>query len=251
MEYTVKQVCKLAGVSARTLHWYDEIGLLKPVTLGDNGYRQYDEESLLRLQQILFFRELGLGLKDIQAVLDQPGFNRLGALELHRTYLGREKERLERLIHTVDRTIAHLKGENEMSDESLFEGFDEETQERYAQEARERWGETANQSLKLWNSYPAEKKNQILQNGKEITLALRDAMPLGAAHPTVQALIERYHRHMGNFYECSYEILLALGNMYVEDERFRATFTKIDPAMPEFLQQAIQLYCKQKGKIGD
>jgi len=249
MGYTVKQVCKLAGVSARTLHWYDEIGLLKPVGIGDNGYRQYDEDSLLRLQQILFFRELGFGLKDIQRVIDQPGFNRLEALEMHRTYLNREKERLECLVRTVDRTIAHLKGENAMSDDNLFEGFDEKTQESYAREARERWGDTAIQSQQLWNSYSTDQKNKILQDGRNLMLALRDAMPLGAAHPSVQALIERYHHHMGNFYDCSYEVLLGLGRMYVEDDRFRATFTKMDPAMPEFMLQAIQLYCKQKGGI--
>ena len=124
MAYTIKQLADLAGVSIRTLHYYDEIGLLKPTSYGENGYRYYDEQAVLRLQQILFFRELDFSLDDVKDILDQPEFDVLHALREHRQALEQKVTRLNRLINTVDNTISHLKGELEMSQKSFFEGFD-------------------------------------------------------------------------------------------------------------------------------
>ncbi len=139
--YTVKQLSDLAGVSVRTLHYYDEIGLLRPAAHGDNRYRYYDEEALLRLQQILFFRELDFSLGDIKEIMDRPDFNLIEALQAHRQALKQRAGRLHRLISTVDKTILHLKGEPEMSPQSLFEEFSEEKQKAYEDEIRRRYGD--------------------------------------------------------------------------------------------------------------
>ena len=121
--YTVKQLSRLAGVSVRTLHYYDEIGLLRPSRVGENGYRFYADLAVLRLQQILFYKELGLSLDEIGQVLEQPEFDVLRALEAHREALRQRLGRLRRLMETLDRTIAHLKGEKIMQTQDLFAGF--------------------------------------------------------------------------------------------------------------------------------
>ena len=127
----------MAGVTPRTLHHYDEIGLLKPSRIGDNGYRYYGEESLLKLQQILFYRELDFPLDDIRKIMGRRDFDVLSALETHKESLTRQMERTKRLLVTVDNTINHIKGEKLMSQKGLFEGFSEEEQEKYALEAEQ------------------------------------------------------------------------------------------------------------------
>jgi DNA-binding transcriptional MerR regulator len=128
--YTVKQLADLAEVSGRTLHYYDEIGLLKPSAVGANNYRYYDDDALFRLQQILFFREMGLELQQIKAILDDPGFDRVTALQTHRQQLQTKIERLQTLIQTVDSTIMHLMGEVNMSKKKIFQGFSTEKQKQ-------------------------------------------------------------------------------------------------------------------------
>ena len=123
MTYTVKKLAQLSGVSIRTLHYYDEIGLLKPTYHGANGYRYYEESELLRLQQILFFRELGFDLKQIEKVLNRGDFDKLKALSSHRQVLEKDLERTRRLIKTIDKTIEHLKGKTKMKDKDIFDGF--------------------------------------------------------------------------------------------------------------------------------
>ena len=149
MTYTIKEIADLAGVTTRTLHYYDEIGLLSPAGKADNGYRNYNQKSLLRLQQILFFRELGVPLKEIQFLMSRPDFSLLEAREQHRSALQARAERLDRLIDTVDQTIATVKGEWNMTAKDYFEGFDET---HYEAEARERWGQTNQyaESQKKW-----------------------------------------------------------------------------------------------------
>jgi DNA-binding transcriptional MerR regulator len=128
--YTVKQLSELAGVSIRTLHYYDEIELLKPSAVGDNGYRYYDEDAVYRLQQILFFREMDLGLLQIKDIVDSPDFDLVAALNQHRDALQAKIDRLQNLIQTVDSTIMHLVGEVEMSKKQLFTAFNEEEEKR-------------------------------------------------------------------------------------------------------------------------
>jgi DNA-binding transcriptional MerR regulator len=123
MSYTVKQLSKLAGVSVRTLHYYDEIELLKPDAIRTNGYREYGDEAVLKLQQIMFYRELDLSLEEIKAVVSRPDFDAVAALEKHRISLQGQARRLERLIRTVENTILYMKGVKEMSQKQLFEAF--------------------------------------------------------------------------------------------------------------------------------
>jgi DNA-binding transcriptional MerR regulator len=129
--YTVKQLSNLAGVSVRTLHYYDEIGLLKPSSVGANGYRRYTDESLFRLQQILFYREMDLDLMKIKQIMEAKDFDLVSALQSHRQTLQDKMDRLQTLIKTVDTTIMHLIGEVNMSKKKIFEGFSEEKQKQY------------------------------------------------------------------------------------------------------------------------
>ena len=149
--FTVKQLSKLAGVTPRTLHHYDDIGLLKPSRVGDNGYRYYGEEALLKLQQILFYRELDFPLDDIKKIMGRRDFDVVGALYSHKEALQRQAARLNRLLATVDNTINHLKGEKIMSQKNYFEGFSEEEQEKYALEAEQLYDpETVRESNRKW-----------------------------------------------------------------------------------------------------
>lgn len=123
MEYTVHELAKLAGITARTIRYYDQIGLLKPARINSSGYRIYGEAEVDKLQQILFYRELGVGLGDIRKIINSPSFNRLEALKEHRAKLLDEKKRLELLIANVEKTIAMLEGRTVISDKEKFEGF--------------------------------------------------------------------------------------------------------------------------------
>lgn len=245
--YTVRQLASMAGVSARTLHYYDQIGLLKPARNPDNGYRLYARPALLRLQQILFLRELGLSLEEIQAILDRPGFDLLPALEQHRQALKERQERLGRLLETVERTILNLKGGIEMENTELFAGFSDEKQQEYEEEIRQRFGEEKlRQSQQRWGSYSEEKKRQILEEGGANYRSLAAAMPFGPASPQAQEGIARWHQHLRYFYEPSTEILLGLAEAYNEDFRFAEFFQRIHPDLAGFMRQAIKIYCQGK-----
>src|SRR5215469_8091217 len=197
--YTVKQVAKLSGVTVRTLHHYDQVGLLKPAQVGENGYRYYGREELLRLQQILFHRELELPLEAIADVLDRPDFDRLGALKRHRKTLSLKASRYRRLIKTLDRTLDALEGETEMSDEDLYKGFAPEKQAEYEAQLIDRFGEQARASieaskvaLKSWSKADWERSGrEHAEVEAGMGKALADGLP--ADSEPVQALIRRHH----------------------------------------------------------
>ena len=245
MNYTVKQLADLAGVSRRTLHHYDEIGLLKPSSVTQNNYRNYDEEALLRLQQILFYRELGLSLSETKEILNQPDFDVLQSLEAHRVELQKRVERLNHLINTVEKTILHLNGGITMSRKQVFEGFNQEQVEEYAEEARQRWDpKLVNESMMLWKSYSEEKKKAIGAEGEANYWEIFDNRDKGYNSPEVQAGVAKWHQHLRYFYEPTIEILSGLGYGYRDDPDFRATFEKFSPEFPDFLCEAIQFYCE-------
>ncbi len=246
-QFTVKQLARMAGVSARTLHYYDQIGLLKPSRDPRNGYRIYTRPALLRLQQILFLRVLDLSLEQIRSVLDQPDYELLSALHEHERALRARQKRLGHLLDTVERTILHLKGKYEMQDDELFAGFSEEKQREYELEAQRRWGpENVMESQKRWGSYTNEKKQQIMEEGQSIYLDLVDAMTHGPASPQAQDGIGRWHQHLRYFYEPTSEILLGLADLYNEDPEYSATFQRIHPELAAFMRQAINVYCQSK-----
>jgi MerR family transcriptional regulator, thiopeptide resistance regulator len=247
--FTVKQLSKLAGVTPRTLHHYDEIGLLKPSSIGDNGYRYYGEESLLRLQQILFYRELGIPLDDIKKIMGHRDFDVLGALRSHKDALKGQVTRLNRLIQTVDNTINHLKGNTIMSEKSYFEGFSEVEQEKYAQEAEELYDpESVRESNRKWKAYPAAKKESIMAEGKAVYTDMIAAMPKGAASAEVQAIVERWRRHLEYFWTPNLDQLVGLANGYNDDPRFKANFDKMHPGLAEFMREAVSVYVSNQKK---
>ena len=245
--FTVKQLAKLAGVSARTLHHYDQIGLLTPSRDPSNGYRIYERPALLRLQQILFLRELGLSLEQIRDVIDRPEFDLLEALEQHRSALRERQVRLERLSQTVERTISYLKGKIEMEGKEFFEGFSEEKQKEYEAEARRRWGEKeVKESQRRWASYTPEKKRQVMEEARDIYLSIVEAMPYGPGSSQAQEGVARWHQNMRYFYEPTQEVLLGLSQGYVEDPEFNATFQRIHPDLAGFMREAVKIYCQKK-----
>jgi DNA-binding transcriptional MerR regulator len=244
--YTIKQLSDLAGVSPRTLHYYDEIGLLKPAAHGDNGYRYYGEEALPRLQQILYFKELDFSLDEIRAIMARPGFDVVHALQVHRQALLERVDRLNRLIQTIDKTTLHLKGQQTMQKKDYFAGFSEEKQQHYEKEIRQKYGEKAFDGVTGWNSYTPEQKARIVNESGAIYDDLVAAMCQGYASPEVQQIIARWHQHLRYFYEPSTERLLGLGQMYTEHPEFVAKFRALHPDLPEFLNQAIQYYCRDK-----
>jgi DNA-binding transcriptional MerR regulator len=236
--FTVKQLSQLAGVTPRTLHHYDQIGLLKPSRVGDNGYRYYGEESVLRLQQILFYRELGIPLEDIKKIMGRRDFDVLGALRSHKEALQKQVARLNRLINTVDNTIDHLKGNNIMNDKELFEGFSEEEQQKYALEAEQLYDpETVRESNRKWKAYSAAKKAAILAEGKAIYLDMIAAMPKGPGSKEVQGIVERWRKHMDYFWTPKLDQLLPLVNGYNDDPRFKANFDKMHLSL-QFMREA-------------
>jgi MerR family transcriptional regulator, thiopeptide resistance regulator len=247
--FTVKQLSKLAGVTPRTLHHYDAIGLLKPSRVGDNGYRYYGEESLLRLQQILFYRELDIPLEDIKKIMAESRFDVLDALEGHKDALKKRIERLNVLLSTVDNTINHLKGKRTMSQKGLFEGFSEEEQEKYAEEAAQRWGaETIGASNKKWKSYSDAEKKKILAEGNALYTDLAAVMSKGATNKDVQAIIARWHKHMQYFWSPNDDQLLGLAGLYNDDPRFKANYEKVHPGLAEFMREAVKVYVKNRKK---
>jgi DNA-binding transcriptional MerR regulator len=165
--YSVKQLADLAGVSRRTLHYYHETGVLEPDKVDERGYRWYGESALFTLQQILLFREMEMELSRIKEIMEDRDFSRLRALSEHKRVLESRRERLDRLLFTVESTIKHIKGEVKMEEKKIFEGFDRETEEKYSQEAQERWGETGRDSQNLWKSMGVREAEGDHGSGKQ------------------------------------------------------------------------------------
>lgn len=245
--FTVKQLSKFAGITPRTVHYYDEIGLLKPSQVGDNGYRYYGEESLLRLQQILLYRELDMPLEAIKTILGRRDFDVLSALEGHKEELRKRIAQMEKLVATVDATIMHLKGKADMSKKQLFEGFSDEQQAEYEKEAMQMYNpETVKASSKKWKGYTAADKQRIMDEGNAIYADILKVMPNGASSIEAQACLERWRRHIEYFWTPNNEQLLGLTDLYNDDPRFKANFDKIDPRLAEFMRAAVTIYVNSK-----
>ena len=239
----------MAGVTPRTLHHYDDIGLLKPSRVGDNGYRYYGEEALLKLQQILFYRELDFPLDDIKKIMGRRDFDVLGALQSHKEALQKQAVRLNRLLATVDNTIQHIKGEKIMSQKSLFEGFSKEEQEKYALEAEQLYDpETVRESNRKWKAYSAAKKEAIMAEGKAVYVDMIAAMPKGASSTEVQSIVERWRKHMDYFWTPNLDQLLGLANGYNDDPKFKANFDEMHPKLAEFMLEAVKVYVEGRKK---
>ena len=246
--YTVKQLANLANVSRRTLRYYDQIDLLKPTAVADNGYRYYDQEKVLRLQQIRFYQELDFSLEQIRKILDKSDFNALQSLQTQKAALLQQAKRLDKLIDTIDKTILHLEGKFKMDNKELFAGFDEAKQKAYAEEASRRWDpKLVKESNQRWNRLSKEHQQAILQEGNQIYRDMVEQLDNAPDSKDVQAIVARWHQHIRHFYEPSFATLRGLGQDYAHDPAFRATFEAMHPDLPDFLQKAITVYCDKNG----
>lgn len=240
---TVNEVCRLAGISPRTLHYYDQKGLLPPAEISPSGYRLYNEESLSRLRTILLFKELDFSLKEIKDILDNPSFDRREALLQQRELLRCQKKRIEKLIALAESMIE--KGDYKMD----FSAFDKTEAKRLAEEAKQKWGKTAAYAEYEKNT---EGKTDMQMNEKEAALMqqfseigkLKDFAP---ESEEAQAAAESLRQFISkNFYNCTPEIFEGLGEVYIADDRFKAN---IDAAggegTAEFISRAIKAYCEK------
>ncbi len=249
MRYTVQQLADLAGVTVRTLHHYDEIGLLKPERAGNN-YRSYGEAELLRLQQILFYRELEVPLEQIAAIIDAPGFDMKKALAEHRAELSKKQLRLAGLLGTIDKTLLKLSGKKDLSDDELFEAFWEKHETEYAPEAKARFGHTDawKQSQERTKHLTKEDFKRMAKEADIFMKALAALIDRGPEDAEVQAMIARHYKSLETFYDPSPELYRGLSEMYMNDPRFRATYEKYDARMPEFMRDAMLVYCDRMKK---
>lgn len=249
MAYTVKQLAKLSGVSVRTLHWYDEKGLLTPAYVGANGYRYYEEEQLLLLQQILFFRELGFPLDEIKNLINRDDFDKVKALESHKQILATDIHRKKSLLITIDKTISHLRGKEKMKDEELYYGFDSEVQkehEKYLVEQRivtQEFMDECNEKVKHWSD---KQKNEFIEGIEEImqglVLALENNLDLHDAK--VQSLMDQHYIWLCRSWSPTKEKYLGLADLYQTPE-FRTFYDKRHPDLLEFMIQVMQIYAEK------
>ena len=242
MKMLIKEFAEFTGVSVRTLHYYDEIGLLTPAFVERaTGYRFYDENSLLRMQEILFYRELDFPLKSIGEILSSPNYNKSKALNEQKQLLMLKKERLERLISAIE---GAMKGENVMT------AFDNSEFEKYKSEVKEKWGKTDayKEHEEKTRNYSKQKWNDIVEGLDHIMKEFALCMRKGECHDSieVQNLVKMLQNYITeNYYCCTKEILAGLGQMYVADERFKNNIDKHADGTAAFISEAIAVYCSK------
>ena len=248
--YTVSRLAKLAGVSVRTLHHYDETGLLKPSFRSDSGYRQYQREDLLRLQQILFYRELDFTLNEIKGILDDPEYDEVQALVNHRQSIEQRIKRLSNLLTTIDKTISHYREDAmTLTDEELYEGFSKEQIERYNKEVDEMFGPgTVKASRERIGKLTKKQWQEVKKEGEVINLEMAELMDLPPESPDVQKLIKRHYTWIENFWTPNAESYKGLGRGYVENPEFREFYDKYKPGLADFLSAAMEYYAEKNLK---
>ena len=252
--HTVKQVARLSGVSVRTLHHYDEVGLLKPASVGANGYRYYGREELLRLQQILFHRELGFSLEEIARVLDAKGFDRVVALKAHRVKLEAETRRYRQLVRTIDHTLAALEGEAKMAEKAMYRGFDPEKQAGYEKELVEKHGpamqdhiDHAKTGMTGWTQVDfdaMQSEAEAIEIG--MAKALVDGLPVDSS--AVSGLMRRQHAWIVKSWNrpAPAAAFTGLGQMYVDDPRFRERYDGRQAGLAEYMAAAMRSFAERE-----
>lgn len=248
--YTVHELAELAGISVRTLHYYDEIGLLKPNSIQKNGYRRYDEKELLRLQQILFFRELDFPLDEVKKILNRPDFLVVDALREHKKLIRLKQKHLEKLINTIDKTIKRMNNQQKINDEELYDAFKDNDVKQYQDEVKQRWGNTDayRQSMAKVSKMTKAEMEELKKKGIEHTKKLAAVMGLPIGSKEVQDLIAESYKGIQFFYDCSIEMFRNLGQMYVNDPRFTKYYDKHRPGLAVFVRDAIGYFCDQRQK---
>lgn len=254
-DLTVKQLAAISGVTVRTLHHYDEIGLLKPAHVASNGYRYYGRAELLRLQRILFHRELGVPLGEIAALLALEGEDQIGVLMRHREKLEAERERYRILIETIDRTIADLKGEAKMSNTDLYKGFSPEKQAGYEAWLIERYGEPMRagieHSRKSYDATSRDERKVLMDELQSVEEALAEGCRRGVdpASAAVDGLIVRHRAWVAKMWDrpCSAEAYAGLAQLYREHPDFVARYEQIEPGFSDWLTTAMKAHAARAG----
>lgn len=253
MAYTVKKLAELSSVSVRTLHFYDQIRLLAPAYVGENGYRYYEEEQILMLQQILFFKELGFELKQVQSIVSQPDFNKIQALITHKEALQHKAQRTQELLQTIDKTIRRLKGDTTMKDNEMYEGFSPERQEEHEQYLINRYGDKVRKFVdeskartKDWTKADWDKSfaqwDRICSDLNKLMLSQASLDSV-----KVQAVIKTHYEGIRKFWTPDYDSYVALTKGYVEFE-WKEAFEKYDathPRLAKFLADAAEVFAKK------
>jgi len=241
----ISEVAKLTGITVRTLHYYDEIGLLKPSEITESGYRLYSKDSLETLQQILFFKELDFPLNEIKEIMTNTNYNKGEALNKQKELLVKKRQRIDSLIRLINNTI---EGENNMS----FKEFDmkdiEESKKKYAKEVKERWGNTDayKECEEKTNNYSENQWGAINKESSEILKDFGQHIGCDPGSEEVQDLVEKWRNHISSsFYNCTKEILSGLGLMYINDERFQENIDQNGQGTAELMSKAIEIYCSK------
>ena len=252
-DYTVGQVAELAGVTVRTLHHYDQIGLLSPSGRSDVGYRHYDSSDLERLQQILLYRELGFPLEQIAAILTAPDSDAGVHLRRQRELLTERIARLHMMVAAVDKEMeAHQMG-TQLTPEERFEVWGDFDPDEHAQEVEERWGDTDayKQSQLRSAKYTKEDWLAIKAEAEDVNARLVAALRSGAGPDSDAAMeaVEAHRQHISRwFYDCSYEMQVGLGEMYVSDPRFKKTYEDMSEGLAEYARDAIRANAARAGR---
>jgi len=252
--WTVKEVAKLSGVSVRALHHYDEIGLLKPDSVGANGYRYYGRDQLLRLQQILFHRELGFPLDEIRQVLDAPGFDRVAALKAQRERLEAETKRYRRLLKTIDETLAALQGATKMDEKAMYKGFDPEKQARYESELVDRFGEKVKPAIEASRARFAGMSQaevaQTVADAEAIEADFAKALQAGlpADSEAVAAIARRHAVWVGASWNAAptAERYKGLAQLFLDHPEFRARYEGRAAGLTEYLAAAMRAFADKE-----
>ena len=251
MACTVKKLAAMSGVSVRTLHFYDEVELLKPAYVGANGYRFYEEPQLLTLQQILFYRELGFELKQIKRVLSRSDFDKIAALESHREILRKNLARTRKLIVTIDKTIEHLKGTKKMKGQEMFVGFNPEQQAKHEQYLIDRYGEGMKESIaqskekvKGWTKAKWEKSGAAFAEiCKDLAALMGRQLPSDSRE--VQDVIRRHHKWLQQFWTPTRESYTGHSELIVTSD-LRKAYEASHAELPEFLAAAIKVFAEKE-----
>ncbi|MEK3782758.1 MerR family transcriptional regulator [Paenibacillus sp. FSL R5-0810] len=253
MEYTVQKLGRLAGISTRTLRYYDEIGILKPARINSSGYRIYGEEEVNRLQQILFYRELGLQLEEIGAIISSPSYDRTRALKEHHVQLLDKRRQLDLLIANVEKTIASAEGRITMSDQEKFEGFKQkmidDNEKQYGKEVREKYGdEQVDRSNAKLKGMTQEQYEEVTRLADELYATLAEAFKQGDPAGELAQRAADLHKQWLTYFWSDYskEAHAGLAQMYVDDERFTAHYDAKQPGTAAFLRDAILIYTGMK-----
>lgn len=251
MEYTVQKLGQLAGVSTRTLRYYDQIGLLQPSRVNSNGYRIYGQSEVNRLQQILFYKELGVNLDTIKEILSSSTFDAVAALREHRLKLIEKRQQIETLIGNVEKTIAESEGRITMLNKEKFEGFKQnllaENEKKYGKEIREKYGkQTVEKSNTKLMNLSEEDYQKVTALDKQIRDVLAQAFKTGNPAGVLAQQAAELHKEWLCYFWPTYskEAHAGLAQMYVDDERFTAYYDKDQPGTAEFLRDTIAIYTK-------